>query len=318
MTTTKDLKEEYKVVIIGSGCAGYTAALYAARANLEPIAFEGIETGGQLSLTTMVENFPGFPEGIMGPELMEAMKKQAERFGARFVSGEVTSVDLSKRPFRVVAGEIAINAETLIIASGASAKLIGIESEKKLIGHGVSTCATCDGFFFKDKELIVVGGGDSAMEEGTFLTKFASRVNIVHRRDKLRASKIMQDRAFKNEKINFIWNSAVEEILGSKEGGVTGVRIRNVNTGEVWEKECQGVFVAIGHTPNTRIFEGRIELDEKGYLVTKGNTSFTSIPGVFAAGDVHDTRYRQAITAAGSGCKAAMDAEKFLEEHELD
>ncbi len=317
MTTTKDLKEEYKVVIIGSGCAGYTAALYAARANLQPIAFEGIEPGGQLSLTTMVENFPGFPEGFMGPELMEAMKKQAERFGARFVSGEVTSVDLAKRPFSVVAGEVVIKADTLIIASGASAKLIGIESEKRLIGHGVSTCATCDGFFFKDKELVVVGGGDSAMEEGTFLTKFASRVNIVHRRDKLRASKIMQDRAFKNEKINFIWNSAVEEILGSKEGGVTGVKIRNVNTGEVWEKECQGVFVAIGHTPNTKIFEGKIELDEKGYVVTKGNTSFTSIPGVFAAGDVHDTRYRQAITAAGSGCKAAMDAEKFLEEHEL-
>ncbi|MGH7889023.1 MAG: thioredoxin-disulfide reductase, partial [Thermodesulfobacteriota bacterium] len=301
-----------------SGCAGYTAALYAARANLQPVAFEGIETGGQLSLTTMVENFPGFPEGIMGPELMEAMRKQAERFGARFVSGEVTSVDLSKRPFSIVAGEITIKTETLIIASGASAKLIGIESEKRLIGHGVSTCATCDGFFFKDKELVVVGGGDSAMEEGTFLTKFASTVNIVHRRDKLRASKIMQDRAFKNEKIKFIWNSAVEEILGTKEGGVTGVRIRNVNTGQVWEKECQGVFVAIGHIPNTRIFEGQVELDEKGYIVTKGNASFTSIPGVFAAGDVHDIRYRQAITAAGSGCKAAMDAEKFLEEHESE
>ncbi len=318
MTTTNDLKEKHDVVIIGSGCAGYTAALYAARANLQPVAFEGIETGGQLSLTTMVENFPGFPEGIMGPELMEAMRKQAERFGARFVSGEVTSVGLSKRPFRVVAGEVAIKADTLIIASGASAKLIGIESEKRLIGHGVSTCATCDGFFFKDKELVVVGGGDSAMEEGTFLTKFASRVNIVHRRDKLRASKIMQDRAFKNEKIKFIWNSVVEEILGSKEGGVTGVKIRDVNTGEVWEKECQGVFVAIGHTPNTKIFEGKVELDEKGYVVTKGNTSFTSVPGVFAAGDVHDIRYRQAITAAGSGCKAAMDAEKFLEEHESE
>jgi thioredoxin reductase (NADPH) len=215
----------------------------------------------------------------------------------------------------VVAGELALKAETLIIASGASAKLLGIESEKRLIGHGVSTCATCDGFFFKDKELVVVGGGDSAMEEGTFLTKFASKVNIVHRRDKLRASKIMQERALKNKRIDFIWNSEVEEILGTKEGGVTGVKIRNVNTGKIRDKEAQGVFVAIGHTPNTKIFEGQVELDEKGYIVTKGNTSLTSVPGVFAAGDVHDTRYRQAVTAAGSGCKAAMDAEKFLEEH---
>ena len=315
MTRAEDLKEEYKVVIIGSGCAGYTAALYAGRANLEPIAFEGLEPGGQLSLTTMVENYPGFPEGIMGPELMQAMRKQAERFGAKFVFGEVNSVDLSKRPFSVVAGEIAVKTETLIIASGASAKLLGIESERRLIGHGVSTCATCDGFFFKDKDLIVVGGGDTAMEEGTFLTKFASRVNIVHRRDKLRASKIMQERALKNKKIDFIWDSEVDEILGTKEGGVTGVKIRNVHTGKVNDKETQGVFVAIGHTPNTKIFEGQIELDEKGYIVTKGNTSLTSVPGVFAAGDVHDTRYRQAVTAAGSGCKAAMDAEKFLEEH---
>jgi thioredoxin reductase (NADPH) len=263
----------------------------------------------------MVENYPGFPEGIMGPELMRAMRKQAERFGAKFVFGEVNSVDLSKRPFSVVAGEIAVKTETLIIASGASAKLLGIESERRLIGHGVSTCATCDGFFFKDKELVVVGGGDTAMEEGTFLTKFASRVNIVHRRDKLRASKIMQERALKNKKIHFIWDSEVDEILGTKEGGVTGVKIRNVHTGKTSDKEIQGVFVAIGHTPNTKIFEGQIELDEKGYIVTKGNTSLTSVPGVFAAGDVHDTRYRQAVTAAGSGCKAAMDAEKFLEEH---
>ena len=315
MGKSENIKDRYKVVIIGSGCAGYTAALYAARANLEPIGFEGIEPGGQLSLTTMVENYPGFPEGIMGPELMRAMRKQAERFGAKFLFGEVNSVDLSKRPFSVVAREIAVKTETLIIASGASAKLLGIESERRLIGHGVSTCATCDGFFFKDKELVVVGGGDTAMEEGTFLTKFASRVNIVHRRDKLRASKIMQERALKNKKIHFIWDSEVDEILGTKEGGVTGVKIRNVHTGKTSDKEIQGVFVAIGHTPNTKIFEGQIELDEKGYIVTKGNTSLTSVPGVFAAGDVHDTRYRQAVTAAGSGCKAAMDAEKFLEEH---
>jgi thioredoxin reductase (NADPH) len=246
---------------------------------------------------------------------MDLMRKQAQRFGARCILSEVTSVDLSKRPFKVVAGEAILEAETLIIASGASAKLLGIDSEKRLLGYGVSTCATCDGFFFKGKELVVVGGGDTAMEDATFLTKFATKVNVVHRRDTLRASKIMQERAFKNKKIDFIWDSVVEEILGDREKGVTGVRIKNLKTGETWQKECQGVFVAIGHMPNVKLFEGQIEMDSAGYIITKDGTTETSVPGVFAAGDVQDHRYRQAITAAGTGCMAAMDAEKFLEEH---
>lgn len=309
------LNERYKVVIIGSGPAGLTAAIYAARANLEPIVFEGIQAGGQLTLTTAVENYPGFPDGIMGPELIDAMRNQAKRFGAKCVLAEVNSVDLSKRPFKVIAGEMALEAETLIITSGASAKFLGLPSERKLLGQGVSTCATCDGFFFKGKEVVVIGGGDTAMEEATFLTKYATKVTVIHRRDKLRASKIMQERAFKNKKIDFIWDSVVEEILGDKEKGVTGVRIKNVKTGEVWEKECQGVFIAIGYIPNTKLFEGQLEMDRGGYIITKSDTTETNILGVFAAGDVQDHRYRQAITAAGTGCMAAMDAEKFLEEN---
>lgn len=316
MANKNDLKKRYKVVIMGSGPAGLTAALYTARANLEPIVFEGFEAGGQLTLTTEVENYPGFENGIMGPDLINTMRKQAERFGAKCLMQNIDSVDFSSRPFKVKAGDIEVQADTFIIASGASARMLGIPSEKNLVGHGVSTCATCDGFFFKDKEIIVVGGGDSAIEEAIFLTKFASRVSVVHRRDSLRASKIMQDRAFKNEKVEFIWDSVVDEILGEPGTGVTGVKLKNVKTGEITEMSIDGVFVAIGHTPNTKIFNGQIETDENGYIVAKGRTSQTNIPGVFAAGDVQDTRYKQAITAAGSGCMAAIDAEKFLEEAE--
>lgn len=304
------------VVIMGSGPAGLTAALYTARANLEPVVIAGFEPGGQLTTTTDVENYPGFPEGILGPDLMDAMKKQAERFGAEYLNGEITSVDVTKRPFTVSTDNMTLKTDTLIISSGATAKMLGIESEKELVGYGVSTCATCDGFFFKDKELVVVGGGDSAMEEAVFLTKFASRVSVIHRRDELRASKIMQERAFKNDRIEFIWDSEVVEVLGNRQDGVSGVKIKNTKTGEEWEKECQGMFVAIGHIPNTKLFENQIEMDENGYLITKAKTSETSVPGVFAAGDVQDTRYKQAVTAAGTGCMAAIDAEKFLEENE--
>lgn len=315
MVKSSELKGRYKVVIMGSGPAGLTAALYTARANLEPIVFEGIEAGGQLTLTTDVENYPGFPEGVQGPELIDNMRKQAEKFGAKCVSAQVNSVDLTQRPFKVVAGEVVIEADTFIIASGASAKFLGLESEKRLLGHGVSTCATCDGFFFKDKELVVVGGGDTAIEEGIFLTKFASRVTIIHRRDKLRASKILQERAFNNPKINFLWDTVVQEIIGDAEKGVTGVKIEDVTTGETSIKKCQGVFIAIGHNPNTQILKGQVEMDDTGYIITKDGATRTNIAGVFAAGDVQDHIYRQAITAAGSGCMAAMDAEKFLEEH---
>jgi thioredoxin reductase (NADPH) len=300
------------VVIIGSGPAGYTAAIYTARANLNPLLIEGIQVGGQLSITTEVENFPGFPEGVMGPTLMESMKAQAAKFGTDFISGTVTKVDLSKRPFLVTAGDQEIQASTLIIATGASARLLGLASEKKLIGYGVSTCATCDGFFFRGKEIVVVGGGDSALEEANFLTKFASKVTILHRRDKLRGSKIMQDKVFQNSKIAFLWDSVIEEVLDVQSKAVTGLKIRNVKTGLVSNFKTDGVFVAIGHIPNTGVFKGQLEMDETGYIKTHAGTK-TSVPGVFAAGDIQDHVYRQAITAAGSGCMAALDAERFLE-----
>ncbi|NLN27088.1 MAG: thioredoxin-disulfide reductase [Firmicutes bacterium] len=300
------------VIILGSGPAGLTAALYTARADLNPLVVEGYQPGGQLTLTTMVENFPGFPDGIMGPDLMAAMKQQAARFGAEFVSGQATAVDLSGQPLKVTVDEkTTYETRALIIATGASAKMLGLPKERSLIGRGVSTCATCDGFFFRDRRLAVVGGGDTAMEEALFLTKFASSVTVIHRRDTLRASKIMQQRAMANEKISFIWDTVVVDVLG--EDKVTGLRLRNVKTGEESTFECDGLFVAIGHQPNTEIFKGQLELDEAGYIKVRERTR-TNIPGVFVAGDVHDYMYRQAVTAAGSGCMAAMDCERWLAE----
>jgi thioredoxin reductase (NADPH) len=305
---TDDLRN---LIVIGSGPAGFTAALYAARANLEPLVLKGLEAGGQLMLTTDVENYSGFADGILGPELMDQMEKQAARFGSEILPVHVTRVDLSSRPFGVWAGDQEWRARTVVIATGATARWLGVPGEEHLRGRGVSACATCDGFFFRDRELIVVGGGDSAMEEATFLTRFASKVTIVHRRDEFRASKIMQERVLANPKIQVVWNREVVEILG--DGAVTGVRLRDTVTGETTERPIDGVFVAIGHTPNTELFGEWLELDAEGYVVVQEPRTRTSVEGVFAAGDVTDRIYRQAVTAAGQGCKAAMDAERFLE-----
>jgi thioredoxin reductase (NADPH) len=303
----------YNVLIIGSGCAGLTAAIYAARANLKPLVLDGHEPGGQLSLTTHVENYPGFPDGIMGPELIENMRKQAKKFGAEFKAGVVNEVDVSKRPFRIIAGKDTYETKALIVAAGASARLLGLKGEKELIGRGVSTCATCDGYFFRDKPIAVIGGGDSAMEEANFLSRYASKVHLIHRRNDFRASKIMIDRARANTKVEFVTPFTVEDIH-APEGHVEGVSLLNPQTKETRDIALDGVFVAIGHDPNTIVFKGKLEMDSNGYLLAK-HGSLTSIPGVFIAGDVQDHRYRQAVTAAGSGCMAAIDAEKFLEEH---
>ncbi|OLD36936.1 MAG: thioredoxin-disulfide reductase [Candidatus Rokubacteria bacterium 13_1_40CM_2_68_8] len=302
-----------KVIIIGSGPAGYTAAIYAARANLAPLMLTGVQAGGQLTLTTLVENYPGFVDGVQGPELMETMKKQAERFGTEMIAEDATAVDFKRQPFVVRAGAASYESHTVIIATGASAKLLGLDAESKLMGRGVSTCATCDGFFFKDQNIMVVGGGDSAMEEALFLSRLGRKVDVVHRRDNLRASKIMQERALKNPKIEFIWNSAVDGIADVDQGKVTGVRVKNLQTGALDERPVDGLFIAIGHQPNTQIFRGQVELLPNEYIKVVPGTTQTSVPGVFAAGDAQDHVYRQAVTAAATGCMAALEAERYLE-----
>jgi len=310
-------QENYRVVILGSGPAGLTAALYTARANLKPLVIEGSQPGGQLTITTEVENYPGFENGIQGPEMMDVLHRQAARFGTGFLMGDVTAVDLRRSPFELTVDKRVMSVEALIVATGASAKLLGLDSEKRLMGFGVSACATCDGFFFKDKEALVVGGGDTAMEEATFLTKFCSKVTLVHRRDQFRASKIMQDRALKNPRIGVIWDSTIEEIHGQPDKtGVTGARLRNLKTGNASEVRTDAVFMAIGHQPNTGLFVGQLEMDELGYLKVRPGSTYTGIEGVFAAGDVADRVYRQAVTAAGTGCMAAIDAERWLEARE--
>jgi thioredoxin reductase (NADPH) len=309
-------KKHSKVIIIGSGPAGFTAAVYAARANLNPMLFEGPQPGGQLTITTDVENYPGFPEGILGPEMMDKFRKQAQRFGTQCVFKEVTGVDLSEHPFSVEAEDDTYTADSLIIATGASARLLDLPNRDKYMGYGVSACATCDGFFFKEHEVAVVGGGDSAMEEATFLTKFAKKVTVIHRRNELRASKIMQDRALKNPKIDFIWDSTVIDVDGEQKNGhpaLTKIMVKNLKTGEVTEKPFTGLFFAIGHIPNTQLFKGVLDMDEQGYIVTLPKSTKTNIPGVFACGDAQDNYYRQAVTAAGTGCMAAIDAERYLE-----
>jgi len=309
------MAETRKVIIVGSGPAGYTAAIYAARANLAPLMFTGTQPGGQLMLTTLVENYPGFVDGIDGPPLMDTLRKQAERFGTEMIGEDVTAVDFGPRPFRVTAGETTAEAHTVIIATGASSKLLGLPSEQRLMGRGVSTCATCDGFFFKNQDIMVVGGGDSAMEEALYLARLGRKVSVVHRRVALRASKIMQERAFRNPKIEFIWDTQVDDVLDPEAGKVTGVRLQNLKTGARWDVKVDGLFIAIGHEPNTALFRGQIDLHPNGYVKVTPGTTRTSVPGVFAAGDVQDFTYRQAVTAAGTGCMAALEAERHLEEH---
>lgn len=309
----------HKVIIIGSGPAGLAAALYTARANLHPLIFEGYQPGGQLTITTEVENYPGFPEGIMGPEMMEIFRKQAQRFGAETLFKSVESVDVSKRPFTLVADGEKYIADSLIIATGATAKFLHVPGEAEYMGYGVSACATCDGFFFKNQHVAVIGGGDTAMEEALYLTKHAARVTVIHRRNELRASKVMQERAKKNSKIDFVWDTVVDEVLGTQENGnkkFTGLRLKNVKTGALSEYTCDGLFLAIGHQPNTKLFEGKLEMDAVGYIKTKFHSTATNVPGVFAAGDVADPTYRQAVSAAGTGCMAAIDTERFLSEHD--